>query len=80
VNNEPPEVNDGPYQARLRLVGQRVRRIRRDQDITQESLADRVGIRPATLIDLEKGRSDPKLSTFLMIADALGVDPSDLLQ
>ena len=53
-------------------IGQRVRAFRRAQDLSQEALAERVGISWRTYQDLEGGKY-PSYVTLGKIADAFGV-------
>lgn len=46
---------------------------RKKQHITQKSLAERIGKKREYISALEKGQTDMQLSTFLKIADALGL-------
>jgi DNA-binding XRE family transcriptional regulator len=53
-------------------IGSLIKARRAQRDIGQEQLAAIVGISRYTLVDIETGKSDPKLSTVLKLADALG--------
>lgn len=46
---------------------------RKRQNITQKVLAEKIGKRREYISSLEKGKTDMQLSTFLRIADALGL-------
>lgn len=46
---------------------------RKKQNITQQSLAEQIGKKREYISALEKGQTDMQLSTFLKIADALGL-------
>lgn len=46
---------------------------RKRQNITQKSLAERIGIKREYLSTLERGETDMQLSTFIRIAEALGL-------
>ncbi len=46
---------------------------RKRQNITQKSLAEQIGKKREYISALEKGQTDMQLSTFLKIADALGL-------
>jgi transcriptional regulator with XRE-family HTH domain len=79
---------------RLRTLATRVRKVRRDRDLSQEDLADRAGVSRSVVAELErsrldqpKRREDPRkrparnitLDSLFRMADALGVHPADLL-
>lgn len=68
------------------VLGERIRRIRRSQDMTQEELAAATGLDRNSISYLENGRnaranapSNPKLQTIYLIARALRVPPIALL-
>lgn len=55
----------------------RVRRVRRDRDVTQARLAEMVGISRQTLIAIEKG-GDTGLANALRLARHLGTSVEEL--
>lgn len=59
-------------------LGKRVRKARRDKKITQEELADRVGLHYTTISRIERGISNPPVQTIDKIAKALRVSLSNL--
>lgn len=46
---------------------------RKKQKMTQKSLAEKIGKKREYIASLEKGQTDMQLSTFLRIANALGM-------
>ena len=58
---------------RLKLVRQR-------KALTQQQLAERAGVNRVTIVRLEGGEDQPFPTTVRKLADALGVDPEDLMQ
>ena len=46
---------------------------RKELKITQQQLADKVGIKREYISQLEQGRTDIQLSTFLSLSQALGL-------
>jgi len=59
----------------------RIRELRTDRGLTQEALAQAVGVRVATVSDLETNRSRRiELDLLERLAEALGVEPGDLFE
>ena len=54
-------------------IGQRVRKFRKAYGLSQEELAEKVGISQSFLCDIEQGRSKPSIDTALKIAEALNI-------
>ncbi len=59
--------------ARLKLLRQR-------KALTQQQLAEKAGVNRATIARLEGGTDEPFPTTVRKLADALGVDPEDLME
>lgn len=59
--------------------GSHLRRARRSAELTQERLADQVGLSRTSITNIEKGRQHVTLYVLFLLADALNVKPSDLL-
>ena len=53
-------------------------RLRAEAGLTQRGLAERIGVRPRRITELETGKANPTLDTLNTIARALGVDPREL--
>ena len=51
----------------------RLKELRARHDLTQETLADRVGVSRQTIISIEKGRYSPSVKLALRIARVLEV-------
>ncbi len=60
-------------------IGAQVKRVRERALLTQEELADRAGIGLTTLNRIENDRAEPHFRTIRKLAQALGVDPAELL-
>ena len=56
-----------------------VRRLRAKRQLSQKSLADKVGISVSYVSMLERGQRSPPLETLEKVAKALGVTPAALL-
>lgn len=57
----------------------RLRSVRLRKALTQRQLAERAGINRTTVIRLEGGAEEPFPTTVRKLADALGVEPEDLM-
>ncbi|MDF7774041.1 helix-turn-helix transcriptional regulator [Sphingomonas sp. AOB5] len=62
------------------IVGTNVRRARQAAGLTQEQLALDAKIDLTYAGGIERGRRNPSVQVLARIADALGVEPSDLLK
>lgn len=60
-------------------VGKRIQDVRRARGLTQSDLAEKVGITPKYLSNIECGDKVPKFETFIAIANALEIDANTLL-
>jgi DNA-binding XRE family transcriptional regulator len=60
-------------------LGASVRTARRKRFMTQAQLAKAAGISQRTLVNIETNKVEPHFSTILKLADALGIDPSKLV-
>jgi transcriptional regulator with XRE-family HTH domain len=65
--------------ALARLIGERVRRLRRQRGWSLSSLAVRAGLGKATLSEIESGQRNPTLETLYAIAAQLQIGLSELL-
>ena len=60
-------------------IGQRVRKYRKAQGLSQEELAARVGISVTHMSHIETGNTKLSLPVFLQLSQVLGVGTDDLL-
>lgn len=61
-----------------RGLAKAVRQLRREANLSQENLAEQVGIPPIRLSLIESGRDDPPWGLIRQIAQALGVSMEEL--
>lgn len=61
-------------------VGANIRSARDAAGLSQKALADKMRIGQARIADWEGGKKDPKASSLFAIADALGIEPGELLK
>jgi transcriptional regulator with XRE-family HTH domain len=59
--------------------GQRIKQLRAEKGFTQIALANILDIEKSNLSRLESGRKNPKLTTLINLANALGVTYNELL-
>lgn len=60
-------------------IGQRVKAERIKRFWTQERLASEATLSQKALSKIENNEVDPRFSTILKIAEALGIEPSELV-
>ena len=60
-------------------IGAIIRAKRRSKEMSQEKLADRLGISRATLANIETGRQRILTHQLYAFGDVLGMEPSELL-
>lgn len=54
-------------------TGQIIEQARKDAKMTQEELADKIGADKSYISRIENGKTEPKVSTFYRIIEALGL-------
>jgi len=65
--------------AKPECFGQRPRQLRKAAGWSQEDLALKCGVNPNTISSLELGQRDPQPATIAMLAKALGISVTELL-
>lgn len=61
-----------------KLLGQRIKEVRKSRGITQEQLAEKVGIGTSNISYIENGKFAPTIENFEKIVQALDVEPYEL--
>ena len=61
-------------------VGDKVKRLRDKRALTQGELAGKAGLTVAALSRIERNNAEPRPTTRRKLAEALGVNPSELLE
>ena len=64
----------------VQLLGVNVRRLRKLKGMSQEELSLEAGMKRSYVSDLERGTRNPSVRALGRLADALSVDPKDLLE
>ena len=60
-------------------IGDRLKDLRIRRALTQRELADRAGISSNALNKIELNKAEPHMSTLRKLANALNIDPSQLI-
>lgn len=60
-------------------IGRRIRRERKRQNLSQQSLAELANLSPTNISHIERGATKLSLPTLVSISNALAVTPNDLL-
>ena len=63
----------------LRELGERVRKIRKSNGLTQTHIAKRMGVSTPVVSELERGQLNPTMNTYFMLCMALEIEPDELL-
>lgn len=64
----------------LKRLGEKIKRLRKEQGLTQEKLAELANVDPKTIIQIENARrKNPTLETISKIAKALKTTSTELL-
>jgi transcriptional regulator with XRE-family HTH domain len=66
--------------ARRRVIGDRIREVRRRAGLSQVQLGERVGLDHKTIHRYETAQRAPSLTELLLIADALDVALAELVR
>ncbi|MDQ0943249.1 helix-turn-helix domain-containing protein [Streptomyces sp. V1I1] len=65
---------------RRRQIGDQIRAARLYANLTQEAVANQIGMDRPSYNRIEQGHVSPLLDTLLLVADAIGVDLADLMR
>jgi transcriptional regulator with XRE-family HTH domain len=61
-------------------IGERLKRLRTLNALTQAQLAQRAGVTTATVARAERDEIEPHMTTVRKLAEALGVHPRELVE
>ncbi len=80
------EHGDTDLAALMQRVGKNVTRLRKGtkgkagRNLSQQALSSKADIALSSLVDIEQGKANIRLSTVMSVAKALGVPPHELLK
>jgi transcriptional regulator with XRE-family HTH domain len=63
-----------------REFGKRLKKIRLEKKLSQRALAAEADMEHKHIQRIEAGEINPTMTTIVILADALGVDPGDLMK
>jgi transcriptional regulator with XRE-family HTH domain len=61
-------------------IGERLRRLSESRALRQEDLAELAGVGKNMVNRIEKNRTEPHMTTIRKLADAIEVDPRELVE
>jgi transcriptional regulator with XRE-family HTH domain len=61
------------------FIGDKLKNLRIRRALTQQELADRAGVSSNALNRIELNKAEPHMSTLRKLAEALDVDPTELV-
>jgi transcriptional regulator with XRE-family HTH domain len=64
----------------MERVGKKLRELRNERFLSRSELAEKAGVSPATIATLEERNHPAQRRTIRKLADALGVDPHELVE
>ena len=64
----------------IEVDGARLRRLRRQKALSQQDVERMTGVAQATLSDLESGKRGARASTLRKLAEALDVEPREMMK
>ena len=67
------------HEIHYELIGKRVREYRKKQKLTQQALAEQVGLVPSNISHIERGTTKLSIQSLIRIANALHVSAESLL-
>ncbi len=62
---------------RKKLMGKKIKEIRKNNKITQEIFSEMIGIEPSSLSNIENGKSFPSMGTAMKIMEKFNISPQE---
>lgn len=63
-----------------KVIGERIRKLRKAQELSQEQLAERAGIDRSHMGFIEQGRRQPTITTLYKLTKSLGISLEELFR
>lgn len=64
----------------FKWIGKRIKAARKASNLTQEYLAEKAGLSPTYIGQIERGERVPTLQSLIQLIEALGVDITDIIR
>ena len=71
--------NDIKIERAYNLIGQKIKYFRKEKDISQKELADKIEMSRTSLVQIENGVQKIQIDKLYQIADVLNITVSDLI-
>ncbi len=62
------------------LLGKRIKELRKERSMTQEQLAELIGIDPRNLIKIENGQTFPRVQTLDKLIEIFDINPEEIFK
>lgn len=63
----------------LKLLGKKIRAVRKTKKLSQEKLAEMAGLHPTYISNIEQGKVNASIYSYYMVAKALNIQISDIV-
>jgi transcriptional regulator with XRE-family HTH domain len=63
----------------MKEISNKIKELRAEKEITQQELADQIGVKRHNISDWEQGRTEPDISTIILLSKYFGVTTDYLL-
>ena len=73
-------MDQGREKILMKQFGENLKKIRNERKLSVRGLADLADMDYTNISNIENGQSNPSMTTIIFLAEALQVDPKELLQ
>lgn len=60
------------------MIGDKLKTLRKSKDITQEELAEKIGVSPSSIVNWERNKFEPTIFNCIVMADFFGITLDEL--
>lgn len=69
-----------PFEKTVKLLGDRIRILRKAQGLTQQDLGEKTGLNYKFIGEIERGNQNPSIKVLIKIADVLDIEFMELFR